>query len=55
MGKCMRAVAEPLVLSHFGDSIIEEVFKRYTDNIKISMSGEKTKLVNVTVSMTRKG
>ncbi|KAI3726516.1 hypothetical protein L1987_66314 [Smallanthus sonchifolius] len=55
MGKCMRAVAEPLVLSHFGESIIEEVFERYTNNIKVSMSKEKTKLVNVNVSMTRKG
>ncbi|KAI3726518.1 hypothetical protein L1987_66316 [Smallanthus sonchifolius] len=55
MGKCMRAVAEPLVLSHFGESIIEEVFERYTNNIKISMSKEKNKLINVTVSMTRKG
>ncbi|KAK9066874.1 hypothetical protein SSX86_014197 [Deinandra increscens subsp. villosa] len=53
MGKCMRAVAEPLVLSHFGESVIEEVFERYTNNIKISMSKEKTELVNVTVSMTR--
>ncbi|KAI7737301.1 hypothetical protein M8C21_031399, partial [Ambrosia artemisiifolia] len=55
MGKCMRAVAEPLVLSHFGESIVEEVFARYTNNIKITMSIEKTKLVNVTVSMTLKG
>ncbi|KAI3726515.1 hypothetical protein L1987_66313 [Smallanthus sonchifolius] len=55
MGKCMRAVAEPLVLSHFGESIIEEVFERYMNNIKISMSKEKNKLINVTVSLTRKG
>ncbi|XP_076886248.1 S-adenosyl-L-methionine:benzoic acid/salicylic acid carboxyl methyltransferase 2-like [Bidens hawaiensis] len=55
MGKCMRAVAEPLVLSHFGESVVEEVFKRYTNKIKISMSKEKAKLVNVTVAMTRKG
>ncbi|KAK9066875.1 hypothetical protein SSX86_014198 [Deinandra increscens subsp. villosa] len=55
MGKCMRAVAEPLVLSHFGESIIEGVFERYTNNIKMSMSKEKTKLINVTVSMTRNG
>lgn len=54
MGKCMRAVAEPLVLSHFGESVVEEVFERYTKNIKISMSKEKAKLVNVTVAMTRK-
>ncbi|KAM0001688.1 putative methyltransferase [Helianthus debilis subsp. tardiflorus] len=55
MGKCMRAVAEPLVLSHFGESTIDEVFKRYTENIKSSMSREKTKHINVTVSVTRKG
>lgn len=55
MRKCMRAVAEPLILSHFGESIIEEVFMRYTNIIKTQMSKEKTKLVNVTVSMTRKG
>ncbi|XP_076960663.1 S-adenosyl-L-methionine:benzoic acid/salicylic acid carboxyl methyltransferase 2-like [Bidens hawaiensis] len=55
MGKCMRAVAEPLVLSHFGESVVEEVFERYKNNINISMSREKPKLINVTVSMTRKG
>lgn len=55
MGKCMRAVAEPLFLNHFGESIVEEVFTRYTNVIKNRMSVEDTKLVNVTVSMTRKG
>lgn len=55
MGKCMRSVAEPMLLSHFGESIMDEVFERYTNNIKISMLKEKPKLVNVTVSMTRKG
>ncbi|KAJ0534845.1 putative methyltransferase [Helianthus annuus] len=55
MGKCMRAVAEPLVLSHFGESTIDEVFKRYAENIKSSMSREKTKHINVTVSVIRKG
>ncbi|KAK1422145.1 hypothetical protein QVD17_25060 [Tagetes erecta] len=55
MGKCMRAVAEPLVLNHFGESVVEEVFTRYTNVIKNRMSIEDTKLVNVTVSMTRKG
>ncbi|XP_071713750.1 S-adenosyl-L-methionine:benzoic acid/salicylic acid carboxyl methyltransferase 2-like [Rutidosis leptorrhynchoides] len=54
MGKCMRAVAEPLIKSHFGESVIEEVFERYTKIIKHSMSEEHVKLVNVTVSLTRK-
>ncbi|KAJ0733203.1 putative salicylate carboxymethyltransferase [Helianthus annuus] len=55
MSKCMRAVAEPLLLSHFGESIMEEVFARYTNVIKNRMLIEDAKLVNVTVSMTRKG
>ncbi|GKA77709.1 salicylate carboxymethyltransferase-like protein [Tanacetum coccineum] len=55
MGKCMRAVAEPLILNHFGESIVEEVFLRYTNIIKKRMSIEKAKLVNVTISLTRRG
>nr|XP_043614973.1 S-adenosyl-L-methionine:benzoic acid/salicylic acid carboxyl methyltransferase 2-like [Erigeron canadensis] len=54
MGKCMRAVAEPMILSHFGETIVEEVFERYTNIIKDRMSKQKTSLINVTVSMTRK-
>ncbi|KAI7739401.1 hypothetical protein M8C21_010744, partial [Ambrosia artemisiifolia] len=55
IGNCMRAVAEPLLLSHFGESIMEEVFARYAYLIKNRMSNKDNKLVNVTVSMTRKG
>ncbi|KAI3669572.1 hypothetical protein L6452_40812 [Arctium lappa] len=33
MGKRMRVVAEPLLLSHFGESMIEEVFVSYTNII----------------------
>ncbi|KAI3699405.1 hypothetical protein L2E82_43689 [Cichorium intybus] len=54
VAKCMRAVAEPLLASHFGVSIIEEVFIRYRKIITDCMSKEKTKFINVTVSMTRK-
>nr|UMB49594.1 salicylic acid methyltransferase [Gerbera hybrid cultivar] len=52
--KCMRAVAEPLLVSHFGDSIIEEVFVRYEIIIRERMSKEKTEFVNVTISVIRK-
>ncbi|GJX56690.1 salicylate carboxymethyltransferase-like protein [Tanacetum coccineum] len=55
MGKCMRVVAEPMILNHFGESIVEEVFMRYTNIIKNRMSIEKAKLFNVTVSLTRRG
>ena len=54
MAKCMRAVAEPMLLSHFGESIMEEVFLRYKNILTNRMSKEKTAFINVTVSMTRK-
>ncbi|KAJ6907216.1 SAMT [Populus alba x Populus x berolinensis] len=55
VARCMRAVAEPLLASHFGEAIIDEVFSRYGEIVASRMSKEKTEFVNVTVSVTRKG
>ncbi|KMT14984.1 hypothetical protein BVRB_3g064890 [Beta vulgaris subsp. vulgaris] len=52
---CMRAVAEYLLISHFGEAILEEVFRRYEKMVKISMAKEKNVFTNITVSLTRKG
>ncbi|KAK6258294.1 SAM dependent carboxyl methyltransferase - like 8 [Theobroma cacao] len=46
VAKCMRAVAEPLLASHFGEAIIDEVFRRYRDIVANRMSKEKTEFVN---------
>ncbi|KAI9081277.1 hypothetical protein K1719_036777 [Acacia pycnantha] len=54
VAKCMRAVAEPLLISHFGESVIEEVFRRYQEILTDRMSKEKTEFINVTLSVTRK-
>ncbi|KAF7809702.1 salicylate carboxymethyltransferase-like [Senna tora] len=54
VAKCMRAVAEPLLLSHFGEDIIEEVFSRYQQILTDRMSKEKTQFFNVTLSLTRR-
>ncbi|KAJ8449702.1 hypothetical protein Cgig2_001358 [Carnegiea gigantea] len=35
--KCMRSVSEPLLTSHFGEGIIEEVFQRYSQIVGVSM------------------
>ncbi|KAF5736012.1 Salicylate O-methyltransferase [Tripterygium wilfordii] len=53
VAKCMRAVAEPLLVSQFGEEIIDEVFSRYKEIITDRMSKEKTEFVNVIVSVTR--
>ncbi|KAK3005169.1 LOW QUALITY PROTEIN: hypothetical protein RJ639_015640 [Escallonia herrerae] len=55
VAKCMRAVAEPILASHFGKTIMDEVFRRYREIIADRMSKERTEFINVTVSMTRKG
>ncbi|KAG9141573.1 hypothetical protein Leryth_022250 [Lithospermum erythrorhizon] len=52
--KCMRAVAEPMLLDHFGEEIIEEVFYKYRQNISDCMSKENQQFINVTVSVTKK-
>ncbi|KAK2998869.1 hypothetical protein RJ639_022879 [Escallonia herrerae] len=55
VANCMRAVAEPILVSHFGKTIIDEVFRRYRVIIADRMSKERTEFIIVTVSMTRKG
>ncbi|CAK9157125.1 unnamed protein product [Ilex paraguariensis] len=55
VAKCMRAVAEPLLLSHFSAAIIDEVFSRYRKIVANIMSKERTEFINVTVAMTKKG
>ncbi|XP_057446580.1 S-adenosyl-L-methionine:benzoic acid/salicylic acid carboxyl methyltransferase 3-like [Lotus japonicus] len=52
--KCMRAVAEPLLITHFGEVVIEEIFRRYQAILADRMSKEKTEFVNVNISMTKK-
>ncbi|KAK7360052.1 hypothetical protein VNO77_02024 [Canavalia gladiata] len=54
VAQCMRAVAEPLLVSHFGEAIIEDVFNRYQQILADRMSKEKTKFINVTVLLIRK-
>ena len=54
VAKCLRAVAEPMLVSHFGEAIIDEVFSRLGE-IGNRKSEEKTEIVILTVSMTRKG
>ncbi|KAI0504004.1 hypothetical protein KFK09_014951 [Dendrobium nobile] len=45
VAKYIRAVLEPLLISHFGDDIIEDLFSRYAQNIARHISIEKAKIV----------
>ncbi|KAJ8764546.1 hypothetical protein K2173_006286 [Erythroxylum novogranatense] len=53
VAKCMRAVAEPLLVNHFGEAIIDEVFSRYKIIVTDHMEKERTQFVNVIVSLTK--
>ena len=41
----MRIVVEPLLVSHFGDAIIDEVFYRYKEIISDHISKENTQFI----------
>ncbi|KAJ8764396.1 hypothetical protein K2173_006136 [Erythroxylum novogranatense] len=50
----MRAVTEPLLVNHFGEAIIDEVFSRYKTIVADHMAKEKSPVVNVVVSLTKR-
>ncbi|KAI3450980.1 hypothetical protein Pfo_007645, partial [Paulownia fortunei] len=54
VAKCMRSVAEPLLVEHFGELVIDQLFYKYEKILSDRMSKEDTKFINVTVSMTRR-
>nr|GMD90764.1 salicylate carboxymethyltransferase-like [Ipomoea batatas] len=55
IARCMRAVAEPMLVSHFGEGIIDEVFRRYEKMIVDSMSTrpDSSQLIIVTISVIK--
>lgn len=53
VAKCMRSVAESLLIKHFGDAVIDHLFDIYRQLLSDCMSKEDPKFINVYVSMTR--
>nr|CAC33768.1 S-adenosyl-L-methionine:salicylic acid carboxyl methyltransferase [Marsdenia floribunda] len=54
LSNCVRAVVEPLLVRHFGEAIMDEVFHRYREILTNCMTKEKIEFINVTVSMKRR-
>ncbi|GMI70209.1 hypothetical protein like AT5G66430 [Hibiscus trionum] len=54
IAKTVRAVAEPLFRSHFGDAMIDEFFKRLAQNVADAPSNSIHQRVNIAVSFTKK-
>jgi len=55
VARSLRAVIEPMLVSHFGEGIIDELFHSYTKMIvdSISTRPEITQFTNVIVSLVK--
>ncbi|XP_071718374.1 S-adenosyl-L-methionine:benzoic acid/salicylic acid carboxyl methyltransferase 3-like [Rutidosis leptorrhynchoides] len=51
--KVVRAVVEPLLSSHFGEFIIEELFKMYEKHVVDHLANQKTRYCNLVISLTK--
>ncbi|PKA49324.1 Salicylate O-methyltransferase [Apostasia shenzhenica] len=54
MAKSVRAVVESMLVSHFGEAIIEQVFQRYERLTEDYYSKNKPQLTNLVLSLVRK-
>ncbi|KAI3822734.1 hypothetical protein L1987_10331 [Smallanthus sonchifolius] len=52
--KVIRAITEPLLTSHFGDSIIDVLFKKYEKHVTEHLAINKTKQFTIVISLTKK-
>ncbi|KAJ4753143.1 S-adenosyl-L-methionine-dependent methyltransferase superfamily protein [Rhynchospora pubera] len=51
---CIRSVLEPIIASHFGASIVDELFSRFAMNVAKHLVKEKTKLPVLTLCLKKK-
>lgn len=50
----MRAVAEPILVRHFGETVMDDLFERFTNKVCESMEKENWPFVNLVISLTKK-
>ena len=50
----MRAILEPILAREFGESLMDDLFKRFTDRVSESMENEKWAFMNLVISLTKK-
>ncbi|XP_077210770.1 putative jasmonic acid carboxyl methyltransferase 1 [Tasmannia lanceolata] len=55
VSKCIRAVSESMLASHFGEATIDDLFQKYEQNVVQFQSNGKRKYINLVICMTRKG
>ncbi|KAI3496210.1 hypothetical protein L1887_38565 [Cichorium endivia] len=52
--KALRAVMEPLLTSHFGNSIIDILFDNFKKHVALHLAKKKTRYYNIAISLSRK-
>ena len=50
----IRAVSESLLISQFGSSILEKLFKKYEKHVTTHLAKTKTRFYNVVISLSKK-
>ncbi|KVH89257.1 hypothetical protein Ccrd_008755 [Cynara cardunculus var. scolymus] len=50
----LRAVTEPLLTSHFGNSVIDAVFKKLEKHVAEHLANKKTRYFNIVISLINK-
>ncbi|MFS7931099.1 putative methyltransferase [Helianthus anomalus] len=54
IAKHVRAVTEPLLTSHFGNSInIDALFKKFEKHLAEHLANRKTRHLNIVISLTK--
>lgn len=51
--KCIRSVAEPLLVRHFGQHIIDKLFNKYAEIVVDHMSKYKIENINFNISLIK--
>lgn len=54
VAKSIRAVMEPLFMSHFGGSVLDELFKEYACNVAKHLQEQKTMYSVIVLSLQRR-
>lgn len=53
VAKCIRAVMEPLIASHFGETILDTLFEEYAQRVAKHLEKEKTKHAVIVLTMKK--
>lgn len=54
VAKCIRAVSEPLLASHFGEYILDKLFQRFTQIVERHLAKENAKYSVIVLSLNRR-